>query len=162
MTGDRDRCLAAGMDGYLAKPIRAEDLARAISACLPADGGTEPRKPDADFLDGARALTSVGGDAQLLRELARLFLAESPTWLADIHDALARRDAPQLQRVAHTLKGSLSTFGALSACEAARRLETMGRSGDLTQADAACAALEELMAGVRPALAALSDDNHES
>jgi signal transduction histidine kinase/CheY-like chemotaxis protein len=166
MKGDRERCLEAGMDGYLAKPIRASDLVRVleefqvVSHGAPADGmAKEPDLAAAaqhlpkDVLDRSAILARVGNDRQLLKELVALFREELPGLLTRIREAVARRDAPALKAAAHTLKGAVSNFSTWPAFEAALRLETMGQTGDLTQAGAALAALEEAMARLVPALA---------
>jgi HPt (histidine-containing phosphotransfer) domain-containing protein len=100
----------------------------------------------------------VGGDAQLLGELASMFLAESPRWLADVRDAVAAGDAGKLKRSAHTIKGAVSTFGARQAFEAAGRLEVMGREGNLGEAGPACRDLEDALARLHPALVALGQE----
>jgi HPt (histidine-containing phosphotransfer) domain-containing protein len=82
-------------------------------------------------LNLATALDRVGGDPELLQEIGRLFLGDYPSQIAEIHDALARQDAPQLERAAHTLKGSAANFGAQAVVEAAFTLEKAGRNHDL-------------------------------
>jgi PAS domain S-box-containing protein len=139
MKGDRERCLAAGMDGYVSKPIRAAELFAAVDEVLVAGrAAPAPPAPAAeDVLDFKAALEHVAGDTDLLRELAGVFVAEAPKMMAALHDAVAAHDAARLRRAAHTLKGAASTFGARAALEAARRLELIGISGDLTGAPAA-------------------------
>jgi two-component system, sensor histidine kinase and response regulator len=88
------------------------------------------------------AMVSVGGDAELLAELAALFLETLPEYLTQIREAVAAREARTLERAAHTLKGSVGNFGARAASEAAFRLEQIGRGGDWPQAAPALAALE--------------------
>jgi HPt (histidine-containing phosphotransfer) domain-containing protein len=104
------------------------------------------------------ALERVDGDRQLLGELATLFLQECPQMLAEVQEALASHDPKALQHSAHTLKGSVGNFGALSASEAAFVLERMGRQGDLSAAHAAFTHLEAELARLRPALAALIEE----
>ncbi len=156
MKGDRERCLATGMDGYVAKPLRAEELFGVVEG-LAADGaGTKaPASAEAAF-DEATAIRRVGGDRELLAELAGLFLGQCPLWMAEIRAALTGGDARALQRAAHSLRGSVGNFGAAAAVEAAGRLETMGQRGDLAGAEEAWAALEEAVARLRPALAGLT------
>src|SRR5205807_3968892 len=132
--------LAAGMDAYVAKPIVARDLFEAMEQVLSAEapGDGEPPTPAADGAGGgfdrAVAMERVGGDAQLLRELAGMFLVESPRWLADVRAAVAAGDLGKLKRAAHTLKGAVGTFGARAAFDAALELETRSRAGDLADA----------------------------
>jgi two-component system sensor histidine kinase/response regulator len=133
MKGDRERCLAAGMDDYLAKPIRAEDLLAAMSRLTP------PRQPSSAY------------GPELLSRMARVFLEHYPGWLATLREALARADASAVRETAHTLKGSVSHFDA-AAAEAALQLEKMGQGNDLAAAGEALAALEAVLDALRPTL----------
>jgi HPt (histidine-containing phosphotransfer) domain-containing protein len=107
------------------------------------------------ILNLAAALDRVGGDKELLEEVAQLFLETSPDLVAEIGRAVAAGNAEALERAAHTLKGSVGNFGAEAAFEAALRLEKMGRSRDLSGVEAALRALEEEMERLRPALESL-------
>jgi HPt (histidine-containing phosphotransfer) domain-containing protein len=82
-------------------------------------------------------LDRVGGDEDLLREITAIFVEEYPQLLQEIEAAIRDRSAVRLERAAHTLKGSVSNFGAQAATEAAYRLETLGRQGKLEQAEEA-------------------------
>src|SRR5262249_1113785 len=127
MKGDRERCLAAGMDGYISKPLRPRDLFETVEGLAPADGGGGPPADGSEAAVGpAVALARVGDDRALLKELIGLFLAECPRWLAAIREAIRQGDAAELRRAAHSIKGTVGTFGAPAAFEAAQRLETMG------------------------------------
>jgi CheY-like chemotaxis protein len=155
MKGDRERCLAAGMDAYVSKPIRAEELFAVIGQLTVAPAAA-PAEADGAcqelVLNRAEALDRVGGDEDLFRELATVFLDQSPRWLSAIRQALDGQDAAQLKAAAHPLKGSLGTFAAPRAVAAAQRLETLGRHGDLTGGREALADLEREMARLEPAL----------
>jgi two-component system sensor histidine kinase/response regulator len=106
-------------------------------------------------LDRQLALLRVGGDAELLKEIAILFLEDCPRVLAEIRDAIASRDAKQLETSAHTLKGSASTFGAGAVVESALRLEQMGRAGQLDQSLDVLRSLEAELVALRAELEAL-------
>ena len=88
-------------------------------------------------LDKELALSRVGGDLELLQEIALLFLSDSERMAREIEKAVAARDAKALDRSAHTLKGCVSNFGAQRLYECAMALERMGRTGDLSKMDPA-------------------------
>jgi two-component system, sensor histidine kinase and response regulator len=159
LKGDRDRCLEAGMDAYVSKPLRPQELFEVLEALAtatdlagPAPAGPEP-EPAA--FDMAAALERVDGDAELLKELAGLFLGECPQRMAEIRQAIDQRDASKLHQAAHTLGGSVGNFGARAATLAAQRLETDGRERDWDQAEKDWTALEEAISRLEPAFAEL-------
>ena|SRR3989442_15222261 len=110
-----------------------------------------------DILNLAAALDRVGGDQELLEEVARLFLQTSPSLLSEIEAAVAGRDPKGLERAAHTLKGSVGNFGADAVFQAAFQLEKLGRAGQLAGVDEAYQNLQTEMERLRPALAALGE-----
>ncbi len=107
-------------------------------------------------LNSAVALERLGGDEELLREVARLFLDEYPALLVEIREAVAARDADGLQRAAHSLKGSVSNFGADAAYNAAFVLEMMGRTRNLAEVERGLAELDEALQYIHPALLELA------
>jgi HPt (histidine-containing phosphotransfer) domain-containing protein len=171
MKGDAERCLAAGMDAYLAKPLQPRELAAALAgvvgatapaASSPAD--REPGLPPAGpgVLDLPRLLERVGGDRKALAELVRIFRADSPKQVARIRSAIQESDAAALRATAHALKGAVSNFAAPLATEAALRLQKMAEAGRLAGAgdvleqlereiDALLASLTGAVAAPRPA-----------
>jgi CheY-like chemotaxis protein/HPt (histidine-containing phosphotransfer) domain-containing protein len=154
MKGDRELCLEAGMDGYISKPIQAKALYAAIEAILPRMSEPLPETPDAgEVLDWAAAMENVDGDPEFLKELAKLFFTEGAKAMLEIRAAITAGDANRLRRAAHTLRGSVACFAAKPAVEAAQRLETMGRDGNLGGAAAAWASLEGEIERLRSALA---------
>ena len=106
-------------------------------------------------LDRAAALSRVGGDLDLLKEIAALFLDEYPRELDEIRRALAAGDAGTLERSAHGLKGSVANFGAAAAVDAAFQLEQLGKAGKLDRAPQALAALERALALLHVELSSL-------
>jgi HPt (histidine-containing phosphotransfer) domain-containing protein len=90
-----------------------------------------------------------------LKEIAVLFLDNYHSWMTDLRDAAGRGDAKGVERAAHGLKGSVSTFGAQAAVDAALRLESQGRSDDLTDVGSSLAALESALTALRPELESL-------
>ncbi|HKB35523.1 MAG TPA: response regulator [Gemmataceae bacterium] len=164
LKGDRERCLAAGMDGYLGKPIHACELSEAIatlsSSFTPAQGAALPRDPPTEILNRSEALVRVGGDAALLRELVTLFRQTSPQQMAELREAIARRDYRTVARLAHMLKQAVATLGAVAAQSPAQQLETLGRADTLDGAAAAYTALEKALTQVTAALPTLLEEGN--
>ena len=106
-------------------------------------------------IDRRVALSRVGGDSELLREIAQLFLEDYPKCMEDIRQAANRGDAKHLERSAHGLKGSVSNFGAAAAVEAARSLESMGRAHQLAEVQQVIQTLDLALAALRPELESL-------
>jgi CheY-like chemotaxis protein/HPt (histidine-containing phosphotransfer) domain-containing protein len=156
MSGDRDRCLAAGMDDYLTKPVLLADLSRVLDKLVP----TTTRSHCAAVTEPAPAASPAqsAGEESWLSELVPLFLQECPRFLTEIRAAIARGDAEGLHRAAHTFKGSLTNFSAPEAVEAAQSLAMIGRQGNLAEAEGAYAALEGTVAQLRESLMALLKD----
>ena len=150
MKGDRERFLAAGMDGYVAKPVRPHELYTAVEGFHSA---LRSEIASADvFFEWDAALERVGGDEAMLRDLAEMFFAECPKLMQQIREHIAGANGPELRRAAHTLKGSAHVFGAEATAEAAHRLEEIGREAAFADAGEALALLEDEVARLLPAL----------
>ena len=166
MDSHRQRCLDAGMDAYLAKPVSADTLVETVERMAgagepdaPAGAGRAAGAPPARSddaveapLDRPAALARVGGDVQLLGAIAELFLQEGEALAGDVRTAVASADAEGLVRAAHRLKGSVATLAADRAAALAGQLETLGTSGELAPAHSLLASLDEELARLRPLL----------
>jgi two-component system, sensor histidine kinase and response regulator len=145
MKGDKERCLQAGMDGYLSKPVRQEELDSILEAYI------SKRKPGAserkDLLDSCvnemELLERVDGDRAFLAELAEIFRGDYPKQIRIAQDGLEAGDGEKVRHMAHALKGALSNLSAGRASALASSLETMGGCGDLSGAELTLAELEK-------------------
>jgi signal transduction histidine kinase/CheY-like chemotaxis protein/ligand-binding sensor domain-containing protein/HPt (histidine-containing phosphotransfer) domain-containing protein len=160
LEGDRERCLAAGMDGYISKPIQIDELLEAIHKLSPppavAEVGATAMGRKEEPMDYASALARVDGSAELLSELVALFLSELPGLLTSLRGAVTAGDARAIERAAHKLKGSVGNFAARPAFEAAWKLEALGRDGSLSTAASAYAELAEEIERLKSAMANLN------
>ncbi len=168
---DHRHCFAAGMDGYVSKPVREEALFRAIEEALSAGapaadgrraGVDEDRKrrdtaaPEASVLDEAAAAARVLGDRAFLGEMSRTFLGCLPGLRGELREALAGGDSARLVKATHELKNWTGNFVATPAFEAVRALEDLGRGGDMAGAATAMRAVERELERLEPALARLA------
>ena len=135
MKGDRERFLAAGMDEYVAKPLRIDEVFAAIEAVTrgrPSASRTQaPHESRGTELDLATILAGVGGKRDLLAEVLDVFLVDAPLRLADARAALEKSDAAGVAGQAHTLKSMIGLFTMAEPFAAARELEAVARRGDL-------------------------------
>ncbi len=140
MQGSREECLAAGMDGYLSKPIDTEALWRELEAIDPAESAgpfvAETRAFEVQYrfnLD--RALGLMDNDMTLFREMVQIYLAEYPGYLGRLEDAVLHGDADRTRHFAHSLKGMISVFDVPAISEIAEKIEiqsTRDQAGAVT------------------------------
>ena len=138
MQGERERCLAAGMDDYLTKPLRSQTLRTTLDRWIadpsPADRDrTAPSPASADPVLDAQVVADLAdlGDGTL-RELLELYFEEASADIRELAEAIGRADAPAIGRTAHRLRGTGATIGAARMSRIASELETTARAGDIT------------------------------
>ncbi len=143
MQGDRERFLASGMDAYLSKPIRVEELFSMVDQV-----GSRILKKEAlgpgKLVDDGQFLDSLGGDRDLLQELCRKFLEDAPQTLLQLERAVKERNASDIEMWAHKLKGSFSILMAASAVAVTQRLELMGETHELSEVDQVLKEIQQL------------------
>jgi len=165
MQGDRERCIAAGMDGYLAKPIDPKSFLQTVEGVSQRAAQSETTPKEAvgreEGGDGHRSLDAkallewFSGNRKLLRSIVRTFRDDCPRMMARIRSALTANDANLLAEGAHALKGSVGNFGPTAALEATREMEKIARQGKLDGAWELYATLEDEIALLLPALHAI-------
>jgi HPt (histidine-containing phosphotransfer) domain-containing protein len=168
MQGDRDRCLAAGMDDYLSKPVTAETLRMLVQRWLPeftahtASGefprppGLPPAAPQPSPIDtdAFAALKALAGDDDptFLPTLIEQFLQDATSYLDSMSQAAERDEATALERAAHTLKSTSANLGALGMAGLCQQLQALGRTGTTTGAAALLDQLSDEFCRVRQCL----------
>jgi HPt (histidine-containing phosphotransfer) domain-containing protein len=130
MSGDRERCLSVGMDGYLPKPIDPPLLFATLE-------GPAAVEPPSQAIDQPALLARLGGDEELMRDVVRLFLEDCPGRMARIRAAIDRQDAARLKAEAHALKGAAANMAADAVMDAARALEQIGEGREFATVEPA-------------------------
>jgi signal transduction histidine kinase/DNA-binding response OmpR family regulator len=151
MTGDRERCFAAGMDGYLSKPIDPQMLFAVVEQGVSGKVQQSPARTPSP-VDRDAVLERLGGDADLFADVARLFLEFCPVGVSAIKAAIDDHDAGALRTTAHALRGAAANLSAEALCEAAQTLERLGAESRLEPAEAAWRRLSVEAAAVMDSL----------
>ncbi len=152
MKEDKERCLRAGMDDYVAKPASGRDIAQAIARML----SSTTAEPAAPLQSAAwslnQALDQLGGDENLLREIAAIFLEEGPKLLAKLREGITAKNKEFIERAAHSLKGQLGYLHAATASQKSRELEDIAHRGNFHRAAQLVHELETDVAAVLEAM----------
>jgi predicted ATPase/signal transduction histidine kinase/DNA-binding response OmpR family regulator/GAF domain-containing protein len=138
---DRERCLAAGMDDFLSKPIQSEKLCAVIDRVVAAR--TPERQAESCLLAPTAILGACGGEAGILERICRTFQTHAPNQMARVRSAMNDKDAPRLREAAHLLRGTVSAFSSIAAT-AASNLEDEAARGQLEQCVALVTRLESI------------------
>ncbi|NOZ08584.1 MAG: response regulator [FCB group bacterium] len=157
MKGDREKCLQAGMNDYIAKPIDPEKLKHTLQKWNP---DNEPIAKSVDvqwevdkaIFDRAGLLERLGGDEAFLKEMMVLFLTETPQQIKSIELALEEQEADKTRKIAHALKGASANIGATAVSDAAKELEYAAREDDLSSAQELFAGLQKKFQQLKEAL----------
>ena len=160
--GDRKRLMALGVDGFLPKPIRAQQLLEAIERVLHVTSDSLPSQLPGNHrqnvLDRAQVLARFEGDKLLLKNLIGSFFIDCPKLVSAARDAAARRNDVEFQRATQALRNQLALFSAQAACEAVDLAGLAGRERNLEQVSEALAQLEEELERLVPDLANLGKE----
>jgi len=138
MEGERNKCIDAGMDDYISKPVKKSELAVMLNRWLPTkpsngngkNGGISPDIPAIDHAALDRLLDMDKDGPQALNELIDLYLQHTPGRIADLREAIARNDFIEARRIAHEVRGSSSNFGAARIIELCQIIESKAQTND--------------------------------
>jgi CheY-like chemotaxis protein/HPt (histidine-containing phosphotransfer) domain-containing protein len=162
MKGDRERCLGAGMDDYISKPIQPKELIEVIERQLkgarPAETEMAPSEQakEPEVFDRKILLERLDGDEEIFKEIIATFLEDAPNQIDKLKKALQEGDAKRVERQGHLLKGAALNIGGNGLQNAARELEVAGKEGDLTKAQSLVAMLDREFEKLKGALAGLA------
>jgi two-component system sensor histidine kinase/response regulator len=157
MRGDKERCLASGMDGYISKPIHPGGLFAEIERCLAiaerSSAMTQNSHESREQIDRVSLLERVEGDQELLSEMIHIFQEEAPNLMKAMRDALQRGDMVVLERSAHSLKGAVGNLSAKATAAAALQLEKDAKNNDVESAKGSLVEVERTVKQLLPLLA---------
>ena len=166
MKGDRERCLEAGMDDYVPKPISSETLFNTIDALVDQHQGSDTVSmseetqgtPDTPLFDRNALLPAFDNDWDFFMEVVDMFVADYPQMMTDINQAIDQQDPSKLERTAHALKGMLGNFQVEASVEKAFALEKLGRSESFDNATATFDSLADELARLEEVFANMSQE----
>jgi len=155
LKGDREKCIASGMNDYIAKPVNQTDIINLLNKWLP----SSTRRPllfsdsaDPSIFDSEKLLNDLQSDRKLFTEILGVFMSDAEDQIDAITDSLEKADAVELRSHSHTLKGSAANIGAKALSNASARLENLARSGDLGNGATLLAVLEHEFGKLRTRL----------
>jgi PAS domain S-box-containing protein len=157
MQGDREICLAAGMDDYVSKPIHLDELGEALDRCTRRAAAVPAHEDAVLDPEALGRLGDTAGDRAFVAELVNVFLRDAPALLATLRDGFEDAQAPELRRAAHTLKSNARVFGAGALAELCQELEEMAKAGSLAGAAELMARIDGEYARVAAALHAADE-----
>jgi HPt (histidine-containing phosphotransfer) domain-containing protein len=156
LSGDREKCLAAGMDDYLSKPVQLDTLLKVLERWLPAEASPPPAALDPAAIEGLRTLARASTPG-LFVQIMEAFRLDAATYLIALRDAAARDDRVGLGRTAHALKGASLNVGATATAEMCRRIEAAKETGGLADITSLLAQLESECQRVKTEIGQLLD-----
>ncbi|MEB3286363.1 MAG: response regulator [Vampirovibrionales bacterium] len=157
--GDRETCLEAGMDGYLSKPFRKQELLDILENVLYGKEPTPLKRSEGNLIDKDALLNRVGNDLSLLNQLITMFNGAIDTQLADIKKAIDQADGEALENQAHTLKGAIGNFTEAEPYLAAKSLELNGKEKSFDEAEHHFETLSLQVAALRRELKVMAEES---